>query len=167
MHNVKRYFNKGNIYFLTHVTFNRDKILTVNFDILWKCMAKLMDEYVFDLIAWVVLPDHMHMLIDPHDNNLPGIIRKLKLSFAGNLRQRQSKSAGRVWHNRYWDHIIRNEKDMKYHIDYIHYNPVKHGLVTNPGDYPYSTFSKFHKSGYYSDNWGVREDLFFSGEFGE
>lgn len=82
-------------------------------------------------------------------------------------RYRNKFSPGRVWQNRFWDHLIRNESDLNHHLDYIHYNPVKHGLTHDPFGYPHSTLSEFHAKGMYERNWGVIDKPEFAGEFGE
>ena len=63
--------------------------------------------------------------------------------------------------------MIRDEEDFRNHIDYIHYNPVKHGLADRPGDWEYSSFMEYHKKGYYGEDWGIKEPGSFDGSFGE
>ena len=71
---------------------------------------------------------------------------------------KKRKGERKIWQSRYYDHIIRNEKDLEKHIDYIHYNPIKHGFVTKAIDYPYSSFEKFVSQGYYDKDWCNFED---------
>jgi len=87
-----------------------------------------------------------------------------KLSFASLYRKKHNQNAGRVWQSRFWDHIIRNEKDLNNHIDYIHYNPVKHGLVKSPFEWKYSSIHEYKE--YYQTDWGKKEFL-FEGDYGE
>ncbi|MCX7689130.1 MAG: hypothetical protein N2045_14335, partial [Fimbriimonadales bacterium] len=63
----------------------------------------------------------------------------------------------RVWQRRFWEHCIRDEEDWRQHIDYVHYNPVKHGLVTRPGDWPYSSFVQAVTWGWYPPDWSGGE----------
>jgi putative transposase len=72
-----------------------------------------------------------------------------------------------VWQNRFWDHIIRDQEDMNRHIDYVHYNPVKHGMVTDPSRYDDSSFSAYVREGCYQSDWGVVGEPTMIGEFGE
>ena len=58
-----------------------------------------------------------------------------------------------IWQRRFWEHTILDDDDLHNHFDYIHYNPVKHGLVSDPADWPWSSFLRFVKSGYYSQDW--------------
>jgi putative transposase len=72
-----------------------------------------------------------------------------------------------IWQKRFYDHIIRDQKDFNYHIDYIHYNPVKHGHVENPFDWNFSSLNGYFKEGHYAKDWGVNTELKFDGDFGE
>ena len=94
---------------------------------------------MYENIAWALLPDHFHLLIDPKGNDLSVLMKKVKLSFSANYRKFKSIKSGKIWQNRFWDHIIRNEEDYNNHLNYIHYNPVEAGLVTRPEDYLYSS----------------------------
>ncbi|HFE37925.1 MAG TPA: transposase, partial [Gammaproteobacteria bacterium] len=70
---------------------------------------------------------------------------------------RRNKREKAVWQRRFWEHTIKSEEDWQNHMDYIHYNPVKHGLVSKVKDWPYSSFSKFVEKGYYSEEWASTE----------
>ncbi|MFQ6007406.1 MAG: transposase [Candidatus Zixiibacteriota bacterium] len=96
MTNIRRYFQTGNLYFLTHVTSSRIPILVNNFDLLWRAINTIREKHPFDLIAWVVLPDHMHLLIDPRKSNLSGVMRKIKLAFSAKYRESLGLASGRV-----------------------------------------------------------------------
>lgn len=117
--------------------------------------------------AWVVLPDHFHMIIDPMENDLSGIVRRLKLSFANLYYRHQGMNRGSIWQRRFWDHIIRDQADMNRHTDYIHYNPVKHGLVCDPFEWPHSSLEGYYKNGYYTRDWGVIDQSVRDGDYGE
>ncbi|MFQ6008124.1 MAG: transposase [Candidatus Zixiibacteriota bacterium] len=167
MTNIRRYFQAGNLHYLTHVTASRLPILVNNFNLLWRVLEATRAKQLFDSVAWVVLTDHTHLLIDPLQCDLSRVMRKIKLAFSTKYRESIKLASGRVWQNRFWDHCIRDQKDLNQHVDYIHYNPVKHGLVSAPGDYPYSSFPEYRDQGYYSDDWGVREAIVTEGLFGE
>jgi putative transposase len=66
--------------------------------------------------------------------------------------------SGQVWQNRFWDHILSDQEDLNRHIDYIHYNPVKHGLTDDPLEWEHSSFRVYRSRGFYSDGWGVTDD---------
>ncbi len=59
-----------------------------------------------------------------------------------------------IWQRRFWEHLIRDDEDYRMHMDYIHYNPVKHGLVNRVKDWPHSTFHRYVRKGIYSEDWG-------------
>ena len=69
----------------------------------------------------------------------------------------------KVWQRRFWEHLLRNEADWHAHMDYIHYNPVKHGYVQSPGDWPYGSFRRAVKQGLYPADWGAKEPSNISG----
>jgi putative transposase len=72
-----------------------------------------------------------------------------------------------IWQRRFWEHRVRDNDDLHRHLDYIHFNPVKHGLVTNPADWPYSTFHRYEKQGLYPPNWGENLTWEIGRSFGE
>jgi putative transposase len=72
-------------------------------------------------------------------------------------QSRRNKKEKVVWQRRYWEHLIRDEKDWQRHMDYIHYNPVKHGFVTKPGDWLHSSFKRAVRQGLYEIDWGSSE----------
>ena len=105
----------------------------------------------FETIASVVLPEHMHFLwrLPDDDHDFPTRIAQFKAGFTRRLPE-VLKGAGRkgergVWQSRYWEHCIRDDEGMSRHIDYIHWNPVKHGHVSDPDDWPYSTWRQWKK----------------------
>jgi putative transposase len=167
MTNIRRYWQDGNICFLTNVTLGRKKILIKNIDLFKSAIRKIKTILPFNIIAWVILPDHFHFLIDPKGAAPSIIIKRIKLTFSMNYRKRMELRSGRIWQYRFWDHIIRNQDDMNKHTDYIHYNPVKHGLVKNPFDWKESSLGIFYKKGLYIGDWGVVDKIKLDGEFGE
>ncbi len=80
---------------------------------------------------------------------------------------RNKYGPGRVWQNRFWDHIIRDQNDFNRHIDYIHFNPVKHGLVIDPFVFEHSSLVGYFAKGYYNRDWGVIDIPEFNDDFGE
>jgi putative transposase len=167
MSKLRRYCQEGNQYFITCVTFKRRPILHKHADILAAAIQKTKLKTLFAIPAWVILPDHFHAVIEPALPDLSSIMQRIKLAFAADYNRCVERQFGRVWQHRFWDHVIRDQYDFNRHIDYIHYNPVKHGLVDRPGDYEHSSYRKFREMGYYDEDWGVREDLKFKGNFGE
>jgi putative transposase len=163
---LRRYHRKGDICFITCVTYKRQPVLTANCDLLVDSTVEVIKKIPIELIAWVVMPDHFHAIIDTRNGDLSRIMQQFKLIFAALYRKRQGIFNGRVWQNRFWDHIIRDESDLRNHIDYIHYNPVRHGLAATALEYDHSSFKTFLKRGMYDAEWGIREPS-IDGDFGE
>ena len=91
----------------------------------------------------------------------------LTFLYMSKLRRYAGTRTGRVWQHRYWDHMIWDQFDMNRHVDYIHINPVRHGLVKNPFEWEHSSIVDWQKKGYYQKDWGVQVGMEFAGDFGE
>ncbi|MCD6163236.1 MAG: transposase [candidate division Zixibacteria bacterium] len=167
MSKLKRYYNEGNIYFITCVTNNRKHILIQYQSQLKDSIRKYKTELNFSIIAWVILPDHFHMIINPKNDNLSKLFQKIKLSFSKKFLYLSGVAKGQIWQSRFWDHVIRNQENMNNHIDYIHYNSVKHGYVKSPFDWVHSSLGEYYKRGYYSKDWGVMDAIRFEDDYGE
>lgn len=158
---------KGGIYFFTVVTYERMPILTIpeNLQLLKQAFERVRQSRPFKLIAIVVLPDHMHSLwsLPEEDDDFSTRWRLIKTYFSKSYMgsctsditlSRRSKNEKTIWQRRFWEHLIRDNDDLAQHLDYIHLNPVKHGFVTSPEDWPYSSFRWFMQKGYYSEDFG-------------
>jgi putative transposase len=120
----------------------------------------------FVIEAQVVLPDHLHTLwtLPDDDGDYPtrwrlikeGLTRSYVSQFGESQRSQRRRVRGEqtIWQRRYWEHLIRNDRDFAAHLDYIHLNPVKHGLVAAPRDWPHSTFMDWVARGTYDPMWG-------------
>ena len=128
----------------------------------------------FHIDAWVVLPDHMQCLwtLPQGDADFPGRWRAIKLAFAKSFPSAEPRPAVMtrrgergIWQRRYWEHMIRDDHDFAVHFDYIHFNPVKYGLVSNPTDWPHSTFRHCLAAGLHPAGWiGNRDEPQCTGE---
>jgi len=145
------------------------------FDQLRIVINNVKKRHPFYLDAMVVLPDHLHMLmtLPENDNDFAKRWMLIKSGFSRQLpkterinKSRQSKDERGIWQRRYWEHLIRDEKDYERHVDYIHYNPVKHGYVKRPIDWQYSTIHNFISRKILPNEWGgnIDDD---DGTFGE
>lgn len=152
MPNYRRLYVPGGTYFFTVNLRNRlrpiliDRIAELRAS--WRELGRL---HSFETIAVVVLPDHLHFIwaLPAGDDDFPTRIRLLKSGFTRRLPT-SLKSDGRkgernIWQRRYWEHCIRDEDDLSRCVDYIHLNPVKHGFVSDPDDWPYSTWHDWKK----------------------
>ena len=159
MSNYRRARRRGATYFFTVVTHQRtpwfDREERV--EILRDAFRRTLAERPLSMEAVVVLPDHLHCLwrLPEGGDDFSGRWREIKkrvsrrLDPDGNTRGERS-----VWQRRFWEHRIRDERDWRNHMDYIHYNPVKHGLAERPGDWPWSSFGKAVDQGWYEPDWG-------------
>jgi putative transposase len=154
----------GGCYFFTVNLLERhhNKLLVQQIDLLRDVVRRVRDRHPFYISGWVVLPDHMHCIwtLPQGDDDYPRRIRLVKSLFSKKLPKTEKRSSVRqrkgergIWQRRYWEHTIRDERDYAAHMDYLHYNPVKHGYVENVMDWPYSTFRHHVQSGIYLLNW--------------
>ena len=158
MSNFKRYYQDNNIVFITIVTYNRQPLLVDNINLLRNSLKEI--KYNYKIIAGIVLPDHLHFLIQIENaEECPKVIASFKANFSRtmpkNLNQTSNQLNRRekgIWQRKYYDHIIRDEKDFNKHLDYIHYNSMKHLDIT-PKDWEFSSFNIFVKNGFYEENW--------------
>jgi len=168
MSNYIRNFENNRYIFITAVTYKRAPLLINNIGLLRESFEKSKQFYQYEIVAIVVLPDHIHIIIKPEKiEDYPKIISRIKHHFSRNMEYNnenisQSKISKRekgIWQRRYWEHTIRDEADLHKHLDYIHYNPVKHKLAKAVKDWKYSTFDKFVKQGFYDADWGSFNDV--------
>ncbi|MDZ7748158.1 MAG: transposase [Halofilum sp. (in: g-proteobacteria)] len=115
----------------------------------------------FRIDAYVVLPDHLHAVVTlpPADDDYAGRWRAVKSGFVRRLRKagvvipRNTRGESALWQRRFWEHTIRDESDYRRHVDYIHFNPVKHGLAVRVRDWPYSSFHRHVARGILPVDW--------------
>jgi REP-associated tyrosine transposase len=158
----RRNFVPGGTYFFT-VTLSdrRSNLLVENVDALRDAFRTARDERPFEIEAIVVLPDHLHaiMKLPADDANFAGRWRRIKghfstgLLYAGVQLRRDSNGELALWQRRYWEHTIRDEDDFARHVDYVHFNPVKHGYVQRVSDWPHSSFHRYVRAGFLPGDW--------------
>lgn len=164
MPNYRRAKIPGATWFFTiNLLERRDNNLLIEEILLLKdCIKKVYTSHPFEIIAWVALPDYMHCLwrLPEGDADYATRWRLIKTYFSKALTAREYRLPSRIknsergiWQRHYWEHWIRNEQDLQRYFNYIHRNPLKHGLLTRVADWPHSTFHKYVKSGLYSQNW--------------
>lgn len=163
MTNYRRANVAGAAYFFTVNLLDRRSALLVEYTGLLReafQYAQLRHPYTTE--AMVVLPAHLHVIwtLPPGDADFPTRWRLIKTEFTRGLPRGEARSASRVskgergiWQRRYWEHLIRDEQDFTRHVDYIHINPVKHGLVQQAADWPHSTLHKFVANGILPADW--------------
>jgi putative transposase len=162
MVHYRRNFLPGGTYFFTVALEDRSTDWLIRHaDLLRLAFHKARAQRPFVVDAIVVLPEHMHCVwtLPPDDSDYPEKWRLIKATFsrflhkAGGARLRTAKGELNVWQRRYWEHTIRDEADLEAHINYIHYNPVKHGLVKRVADWQHSSFHRFVRAGLIDSAW--------------
>lgn len=155
MSNYRRVYVMGGWYFFTLVTYQRYPLFRnpENISHLRNAFAHVIKKHPFSIKAIVILPDHLHCIwsLPDDDKDYSTRWRLIKHYFS---RQKISCPLDKIWQPRFWEHFIRDETDLKNHIDYIHYNPVKHGLASSPAEWRHSTFHKYVRHGWYDKDWG-------------
>jgi putative transposase len=164
----------GGTYFFTVNLLDRgSRLLVTHIDALRGAVRRVRARAPFQIDAWVVLPDHMHCLwtLPEGDADFPGRWRAIKIGFSKSLgiaEPRSSVMARRgergIWQRRYWEHTIRDDHDFATQFDYVHFNPVKHGLVKHPSEWPHSSFHRCVAAGLYPAGWMSGGDLPEAGE---
>jgi putative transposase len=172
----------GGTFFLTIVTFERRQIFNQPQEcrILGKAVNQVRGDYPFSLDAWVLMPDHLHVIwtLPKGDINYGKRVGLVKAYFSKAARtwfhdeskmnpSRRDRRETTIWQRRFWEHTIRDEEDLARHFDYLHYNPVKHGLVQRVRDWPYSSFHRLVKEGIYPNDWGEGLTFDDQAEYGE
>jgi putative transposase len=126
-------------------------------------MREVMTRHPFSITAIVILSDHLHSLwtLPVGDSGYPVRLALIKAGFSRRIprgercnQSRVSKGERGIWQRRYWEHLIRDEEDYRRHVDYIHYNPEKHGYVSRASDWSYSSIHRYIAAGTLDRNWG-------------
>lgn len=155
---IKRVYVADAIYFVTAVTKNRQPLFKnqVNLRLLRKTIREVKTLYPFEMRGYGFLPDHFHLLFHSEaETAVTKILHSIKRNFTINYKKALCISESiSLWQKRFWDHVIRDDHDYLNHLHYIHYNPVKHGLVTKPEDYPHTSYREYLKRGWYEIGWG-------------
>ena len=172
MPNYRRAYIPGGTFFFTVVTHQRRRLfhLERHRTLLGESIRRCQSDWPFEINAIVLLPDHLHTIwtLPQGDTNYSArwsvIKKEFTKAFMASGGTDHEVSAGKqrehrrgVWQRRFWEHTIENEDDFETHFDYIHYNPVKHGLVECPIDWSASSFHRWAKAGVYTKNWACRK----------
>ena len=176
MTNYRRNFISGGCYFFTvNLADRRLRLLTDHIASLRNAFRDTRVRHPFTIDAIVVLPDHLHAIwsLPEGDSDFATRWRLVKSAFSRSLvsgecvsESRATKGERGIWQRRYWEHTVRDEDDLTRHMNYIHFNPVKHGLVPRVRNWPHSSFHQYVKRGDLPADWGGNmRDI--AGSFGE
>jgi putative transposase len=158
---IRRLYVPDAVYFITCVTAQRQPTFnsSAKIQILRTVLHRVKELYPFAMRGYVFLPDHFHLLFHlPATTSVSELMQSFKRNATLEIkRQQRIEKPLAVWQRGYWDHVIRNDSDFETHLHYIHYNPVRHGLVTCAGDYFHSSFHEYVRRGWYKSDWGCDE----------
>jgi len=158
----RRNFVAGGTYFFTMTLVDRtSKALVEHIEALREAVRQTQRSRPFTIDAVVILADHLHivMTLPDGDADYPNRWRLIKRRFTDAVMKSRTAAACRpnggaaLWQPRYWEHTIRDERDFERHINYIHFNPVRHGLVDRVCDWPHSSFHRYVRSGLLEQDW--------------
>ena len=159
--NIHRYYVPNAIVFITQVVDRRAPVFREpqHVELLRGVLGQVKELHPFAMLGYVFLPDHLHLLIRPTgESNFSDIMHSLKPHFTKQYKALLGISGGmKFWQKRFWDHVIRDEHDFERHLDYIHYNPVRHRLVERPEEWPHSSYHYWREKGAYPAGWGWGE----------
>jgi putative transposase len=154
----------GTFFFTVNLRDRSSALLVMHIDALRDAVRSVRARSPFHIDAWVVLPDHMHCIwtLPPCDDDFSGRWREVKKAFTRTIPATEYRSPVRrergergIWQRRFWEHTIRDDRDYASHMDYVHFNPVKHGLVQHVADWPFSSFRWCVARGLYPADWDV------------
>jgi putative transposase len=155
----------GGASFFTANLVERNRTLLVDdVDVLRSVIREVKAKHPFHIDAMVILPDHLHALwtLPVGNGDYPTRWMLIKAGFSQHIPRRERRNASRmtkgkhgIWQRRYWEHLIRDDRDYERYVDYIHFHPVKHGYVARALDWPHSSFHRYIAMGMLSRNWGV------------
>ena len=161
---IRAFVPGGTFFFTVTLLERRRRLLTENIDKLREVFKEARQRRPFTVDAIVILPDHLHCIwmLPSGDADFSTRWHDIKARFAAQIPrgerlsgQRLKKGERGIWQRRFWEHVILDERDYELHIDYIHYNPVKHGHVTRVADWPHSSFHRYVQRGIYDLEWAA------------
>ncbi|MBU1396390.1 MAG: transposase [Gammaproteobacteria bacterium] len=155
----------GATYFFTVALAERKSALLIEqVDRLREAIRVVKFRHPFEIVAMVVMPDHLHAVwrLPSGDTDYPKRWSLIKANFSRGIPKgecvcpsRTAKRERGIWQRRYWEHLIRDERDLQTHVDYIHHNPVKHGYVAQASAWPHSSIHRYIRMGWLKEDWGI------------
>jgi putative transposase len=154
----------GSFFFTVNLADRRSKLLTERVDLLRTALRYVRARRPFTVDAIVVLPDHVHTIwtLPPGDADFATRWRLIKTLFSRSVEDtellspsRQAKGERGIWQRRFYEHVLRDDEDYANHVDYAHFNPVKHGHVGRPIDWPFSSLHRYIREGILPADWGT------------
>jgi putative transposase len=167
--NFRRYYIPGSAVFITQVVQGRRPAFREprSMTLLQKILGNVQELHPFVMLGYVFLLDHFHLIIRPAgQSSFSDIMHSLKFNFTREYKNQLGYAASQsmnFWQKRFWDHIIRDEGDLENHLHYMHYNPVKHGYVSDPRSWKASSYVEWEERGLYPPNfhWDEPKEAFW------
>ena len=165
---LRAFVPEGTFFFTVTLLERRRELLTDNIDNLREVFKAARQRRPFTVEAIVILPDHLHCIwtLPSGDADFSTRWHDIKARFAAQIPRGERVSARLlqkgergIWQRRFWEHAIRDEGNYERHVDYIHYNPGKHGHVTRVADWLYSSFQRYVRSGIYNLEWAADDNV--------
>ncbi|MGV3569158.1 MAG: REP-associated tyrosine transposase [Ramlibacter sp.] len=171
---LRNFIPSGTYFFTVALEDRRSDLLVREIARLREAYAVVQRRHPFETLTICILPDHLHAVwrLPPDDPRVSMRWSLIKHGFSSGLpapatnRSQASRREKGIWQRRFWEHQIRNDDDLVRHVEYIHFNPVKHGLVRQVRDWPFSSFHRWVRRGDLPEAWGMVETA-GSGSFGE
>lgn len=168
MTEYRRTWLPGGTWFFTVNLLERraNRLLVDRIDLLHAAFRRIQLRHPFRMEAVVILPDHLHCIwtLPPGDTGFSSRWSLIKGQFSRGIEEgewisdsRSKRGERGIWQRRFWEHLIRDDEDFNRHVDYVHWNPVKHGWVRRVADWPHSSFDDYVRRGLYPENWGGTE----------
>ena len=165
----------GTYFFTVNLADRTSRLLVEDIDRLRDAFDVARTRYPFRTLAYCILPEHLHAIWQLPENDAAfglrwGVIKRAFSRGMASGNRSASKIAKRekgIWPRRFWEHQIRDDLDLQRHVDYIHFNPVKHGLVPRVADWPHSSFHEYVRRGVVPVDWAGGVEEFGAGDFGE
>ena len=150
-----------------------NRLLVEGIDALGTAFRNVQARHPFQIEAIVMLPDHLHCVwtLRPDDTDFSTRWSLIKGQFSRAIEKGERISQSRakrgergLWQRRFWEHLIRDQADCNRHVDYVHWNSVRHGWVRRVADWPHSSFHAFRRRGIYPEDWGETVPSLAAGE---
>ena len=157
----------GTFFFTVNLHDRHGDLLTRHIHALREAVRQVKARHPFTIVAWVVLPEHMHAVwaLPTDDADFATRWALIKANFSRAIGQGEPVSASRrrkgergIWQRRFWEHQIRDQRDLAHHVDYAHINPVKHGHVPRAADWPFSSIHRYIGQGAFGADWACEMD---------
>jgi len=157
----------GTYFFTVNLADRSSRLLVEHIDDLRAAVRTAKQRHLFEMVAWVVLPEHMHAIwtLPGDDHDFSRRWSLIKSGFSRAVARSEAVSASRtagrergIWQRRFWEHWVRDEIDLQHHVDYVHINPVKHGHVERASEWPHSSIHRYIRAGWLTADWACDAD---------